>query len=271
NRGDTEPHLRAAGLAGVVQIECLGVSSGRWRPRLEAASARRGSRQVAIRPTAHSPVSCAPDLLLEALAGNPTGPAPTIHCDEDAADGLLLRERAGPWAPFHDRIGHDWRGGLGHGRSGVAVLDDLGLLRPALGLVHLVHADGRDLDRVARSGATAILCPRSNQHIGGRLPDVAGMVARGIPLAIGTDSLASSPDLDIVAEAATLRAAFPDLPCETWLSALTTGGAALLGATGAGALRPGTHPGLLHVGIPPVNDPLGVLLDGTRWPRSFLA
>lgn len=270
NRGDTEDHLRMAGLAGVVQIECLGVSPGRWRPRLAAASARRGSRQVAIRPTAHSPISCAPDLLLATLEDRATGPAPTIHCDEDPADALLLADRAGPWAAFHARIGHDWRGGLAHGRSGVAVLDDLGLLGPDLGLVHLVAADGRDLDLVARSGATAILCPRSNLHIGGRLPDVPGMVARGIPLAVGTDSLASTPDLDLLAEAATLAAAFPEIPHTHWLTALTVGGALLLGGGAAGTLRVGTHPGLLRVALPDTDDPLPLLLDGTRWPRSFL-
>lgn len=272
NRGDTEPHMRAAGLGGVVQIECLGVSPGRWRPRLEAASARRGSRQVAIRPTAHSPISCAPALLLAALRERPlTAPAPTIHCDEDPADRALLAERTGPWAAFHTRIGHDWRGGLGRGRSGVQVLDDLGLLGPHLGLVHLVAADGRDLDRVARSGATAVLCPRSNLHISGQLPDVPGMVQRGIPLAIGTDSLASTPDLDVLAEAATLAGRFPDVPREVWLTALTQGGAALLGDTGWGALRTGTHPGLLRFDLPQTDDPLRALFDGTRWPRSFLA
>ena len=271
NRGDTESHLRAGGLGGAVQIECLGISPGRWRPRLDAASTRRGSRQIAIRPTAHSPISCAPALLLATLGDRATGPAPTIHCDEDPADRLLLADRGGPWAAFHERIGHDWRGGLSRGRSGVAVLADLGLLGADLGLVHLVTADGRDLDLVARSGATAILCPRSNLHIGGRLPDVSGMVARGIPLAIGTDSLASTPDLDLLAEAATLAEAFPGLPPGAWLTALTTGGAGLLGPGPAGAIRVGTHPGLLHVALPPTEDPLPHLFDGTRWPRSFLA
>lgn len=271
NRGDTERHLRAGGLGGVVQIECLGVAPDRWRPRLEAASIRRGSRQIAIRPTAHSPISCAPALLLAALGDRPTGPAPTIHCDEDPADRQLLADRTGAWAPFHQRIGHDWRGGLGRGRSGVQVLLDLGLLGPKLGLVHLVMADTRDLDAVARSGATAILCPRSNLHIGGRLPDVPAMVARGIPLAIGTDSLASTPDLDLLAEAATLAAAFPAIATQTWLTALTSGGAGLLGQGHAGALEPGGHPGLLRVALPHTSDPLPLLFDGTRWPRSFLA
>lgn len=273
NRGDTERHLRSAGLGGVVQVECLGVDEGRWGPRLEAAGKRRGSRQVAIRPTAHSPISCAPACLQAALgaAGTRRGPWPTIHVDEDAGDAQLLGERGGPWAAFHDRIGHDWRNGLAHGPSGVVVLSDLGLLGADMGLVHQVHAGERELDLVARSGATAVLCPRSNRHIGGRLPDVAGMVARGIPLAIGTDSLASTPDLDLLAEAAVLAREFPGVDPAVWVTAMTTGGARLLGDVGAGAIRPGTFPGLLLVDLPETDDPLRVLLDGTRWPRRWVA
>lgn len=273
NRGDTEAHLRAAGLGGVVQVECLGVDPGRWRPRVEAAGKRGGSRQVALRPTAHSPISCSPDCLVTALGrpGGRRGPAPTIHVDEDPADALLLKRREGPWAAFHDRIGHDWRGGLALGPSGVAVLDDLGLLDERIGLVHLVAAGPRDLDRVAQRGATAILCPRSNQHIGGRLPDGPGMVQRGIPLALGTDSLASTPDLDLLAEAAVLADAFPDVDPAVWVTAMTTGGARLLGDVGAGRIRAGTFPGLLKVDLPETDDPLRVLLDGTRWPRRWVA
>jgi len=274
NRGDTESHLRAAGLSGVVQVECLGLDPGRWAPALDAARARQGSRQVAVRATAHSPISCAPDLLRAAL-GAPNeraiGAAPTLHCDEDAADALLLGGRAGPWADFHAGIGHDWAARLPAGPSGVAVLDALGLLGPRLGLVHLVHARPADLDRIAATGPVAVLCPRSNLHIGGRLPDVPGMVRRGIPLALGTDSLASAPDLDLLAEAAALAAAFPALPAARLLSALWGGAALLPAGHGRGALTPGAHPGLLHLHLPPETaDPARALLDGSRWPRAWL-
>mgnify|MGYP002632462599 CR=1 FL=1 len=268
NRGDTDRHLRAAGLQGIVQIECLGLTEGRWQAVLDAARRRTGSRQVRIRPTAHSPVSCSPALLSTAL----TGPWPTIHVDEDPADLDLLRDRTGPWAAFHEQLGHDWRGRLGQAPSGLALLDQLGLLRRELGLVHLCAARDRDLVRVAKAGSTVILCPRSNLHIGGTLPNVARMAQLGIPLAIGTDSLGSTPDMDIVAEAATLHGAFPELDPALWMQALTSGGGALLGNAGAGQLRAGTFPGVLHLALPAdTDDPLPTLLDGTRWPREFLA
>ena len=83
-----------------------------------------------------------------------------------------------------------------------------------------------DILEAKRRGCTIILCPRSNLHISRQLPDVAGMLERGIPLAIGTDSLASSPDLDPLAEAALLHKRFPEIDPAHWVQALCAGGPA---------------------------------------------
>lgn len=273
NEGCTASALRAAGLRGVIQLERLGVDPSRWRGSLDAP---RNDGALVVRTTAHSPISCSPALLRAALSDRPVAcPAPTIHCDEDPADQALLADRSGPWADFHRFLAgvlpnHDWETGLGRGRSGVEVLHQAGVLGAHLGLVHLVAADDSDLDRVARAGATAVLCPRSNLHITGLLPNVPGMLERGIPLAIGTDSLASSPDLDLLAEAATLRRHFPSVALETWMTALTSGGGALLADPQAGRIQAGARPGLLRVDLPDTADPLAALLDGTPWPRTWL-
>lgn len=274
NTGTTASAMAVARLRGTMQVECIGLSKDRWQPALEAARAHRAAPGVVTRPTAHAPISCAPALLREALA--PADIPVTIHCDEDASDGAFLAERTGPWADFHAHLasvrpGHDWQTGPGTAASGVALLDALGVLGPHLGLVHLTAARGADLDRVARTGCTAVLCPRSNLHITGQLPDVPGMVRRGIPLALGTDSRASAPDLDLLADAAVLRAAFPDIPAEIWVRALTEGGARLLAChSEAGRIAPGARPDLLLVEVPDGPNLLERLLDGTRWPRRWL-
>lgn len=277
NAGWTAALLAEAGLRGAVQLERLGVDADRWAAAPAPPQDLPGVRH---RTTAHSPISCSPALLRAVLGeGGAEQPAPTVHCEEDPADRLLLADRTGPWVAFHrgiaaHRARHDWEGGLGRGRSGVAVLGAAGVLGPHLGLVHLVAADARDLDQVAASGATAVLCPRSNLHISGCLPDVPGLVERGVPLALGTDSLASSPDLDVLAEAAVLRARFPSVAPSVWLRALTTGGAALLGEPErrhAGQVRPGCRPGLLHMELPLTHTPLHTLLSGPAWPRRWVA
>jgi len=274
NSGTTAAAMSAARLRGTVQVECIGLTEDRWQPALHHAHHAPTAPGVVCRPTAHAPISCAPDLLRAALA--PSAIPVTIHCDEDPADITLLNHRRGPWAGFHTHLAtlrphHPWREALGRASSGVALLDKLELLGPRVGLVHLTATSLLDLDRITRAGSTAVLCPRSNRHITGRLPDVPAMVARGIPLAIGTDSRASTPDLDLLAEAAVLREAFPQLPVQTWLHALTSGGARLLpGRPHAGRIDLGARPDLLLVEVPAGPNPLERLLDGTRWPRRWL-
>jgi len=268
NTGTTAPALTAARLRGTVQHELIGVTEARWAPALDATP--EGTPLVQVRPTAHAPISCSPDLLTRALLA--PGPPATIHCDEDAADSILLAHREGSWIAFHEAIAerapHPWRDGLGVASSGVALLDQLGLLT-GLGLVHLTAATPADLNRIARTGATAVLCPRSNLHITGQLPDLPGMVARGIPIALGTDSLASTPSLDLLAEAAVLHAAFPEVAPAVLVRALTSG-TLLPHHPCAGQLAVGHRPDVLLVECPDDPAPLHRLLDGTRWPRRWL-
>ena len=271
NGGHTGGAIAEAGLQGVVLAECIGLSPARFAPALHAAALPTGwPGAVLRRATAHSPVSCSPALLAAALGAAEGGPWPTIHCDEDPDDRLLLADRQGAWVGLHAALGNPLDA-LGRAPSGLRLLGALGLLGPRLGLVHLVAADAEDIALLAASGATAVLCPRSNLHIGGRLPSVAALVAAGVPLAIGTDSLASAPDLDLLAEAAALAAAAPGVDPQRWLEALTEGGARLLGPVAPAGLRVGARPALLHLALPPGADPLAALFDGTRWPRRWLS
>jgi cytosine/adenosine deaminase-related metal-dependent hydrolase len=114
-------------------------------------------------------------------------------------------------------------------------------------LVHMVHASPDDRARARAAGATVVLCPRSNLHIGGRLPDVHALIEDGLRLALGTDSLGSAPDLSLWAEMQTLARALPDVPARLWLDAASAGGARALGLPHLGAIERGRRPGLLDV------------------------
>ena len=279
NSGAAMPLLAEGPVHGVAQLELLGIEPERCLAVRAHAARMMLAPGVPTVETCHAVVSCAEQLLAEVLAP-PVEPRPaiTFHCDEDPADAALLRDQSGPWADFLDRLGRQWRGRMGRADSPVRLLEGLGLLGPHLALVHCVHTGPRDLDRLAATGTAVVLCPRSNLHIGGVLPDAAAMLRRGIPLAIGTDSLASAEDLDLLQEGAVLAAAFPAVEASAWVHALTIGGARLLeptvGARGDGVARgglaPGGRHGLLHVELPRTDDPARTLLDGTRWPRRWL-
>ncbi|MCA9494754.1 MAG: amidohydrolase family protein, partial [Myxococcales bacterium] len=168
----------------------------------------------------------------------------TIHCAEDPNEEAFLHGE-GPVVAFLDRLGLDWRWS-GHPRTTpVGWLERLGVLGPDLLVVHGVHLSDADRATLAARRAPLCLCPRSNLHIGGRLPDVSALLVSGVPLALGTDSLASCEDLDVLGEIPVLRRACPDVDPITWLQLATEGGADALGLPELGRIAVDTSPGLV--------------------------
>jgi len=215
------------------------------------------------RPSPHAPYSTWPERIRDACAV--AGPPAAIHLDEDLAERRFLLTGSGPWAQHLDRMGRDWRSFEPPGVSPARYLDGLGVLGARLALVHMTHAVSADLELVATAGSPVVLCPRSNLHIGGVLPDVPAMLRAGVTLALGTDSLASCPDLDLLAELRCLAAAFPDVPVRAWLDAATQGGAHALGRPDLGAIAVGRRPGLLL--LPVADDPETSLRSPVPMPR----
>jgi cytosine/adenosine deaminase-related metal-dependent hydrolase len=248
--------LAAAGLAGVFFHELVGSREARTGDAIRDAADERARIPAAERPmnvaavaAPHAPYSVGPALLRRIFAGAARdGAATSIHLAEDAEELHLLRDGTGGWPPVLRAMGVE-PGERTPGMGPVEYLASAGAFtgtRPPL-LVHMVHAGADDLHRAATAGATVVLCPRSNLHIGGRLPDVPAALAAGVRLAIGTDSLASTADLSLWGELATLAARFPRVAPAVWLRAATEGGAAALGMGSVGALAVGRRPGVLDV------------------------
>ncbi len=55
-------------------------------------------------------------------------------------------------------------------------------------LVHATHCTPAELDAVARAGAGIVLCPSTEANLGDGVPDLPGLLARGIGLSLGSDS-----------------------------------------------------------------------------------
>jgi formimidoylglutamate deiminase len=58
-------------------------------------------------------------------------------------------------------------------------------------LVHATHATAAEIDLVAARGAGIVVCPSTEANLGDGLPDLAGWLDAGVPLAIGSDSQVS--------------------------------------------------------------------------------
>ena len=235
-------HLAREGIAGTLFHEIYGFTEDRAAEALRLAAEvreRLGDPGPGLRvaPSPHAVYSTHPATAAALLRAGPS----SIHLAEVPDERRFVAEAAGPFADLVLRLGLSPGALRPFARSPVdAVAVHLGAQTL---VVHAVDVDDEDLVALRRSGATVVVCPRSNQHVSGRLPDLPRLLAAGIPLAVGTDSLASSPSLSPLEELAVLHRAFPDL-LPGRLLALAWNGAAV-GAPAVGRLLPGSAPGLL--------------------------
>jgi cytosine/adenosine deaminase-related metal-dependent hydrolase len=233
--------LAQAGLAGTVYHEVFGFTPRRIEASLAAARAARAQvtvppgLRVALTPHAvYSTQLATVEALLRAGPGS-------IHLAEDPEERALCEVGKGAFARMLGAMSARARDLRPKARSAVAAVAPF--LAPHHLAVHCVDVDDDDVALLARSGATVVLCPRSNRYIVGRLPPLPALLAARVPLAIGTDSLASAPSLAPLAELAVLRRAYPDVPARALLPLAWNGPA--VAAPHVGALAPGTSPGVL--------------------------
>jgi putative selenium metabolism protein SsnA len=78
-----------------------------------------------------------------------------------------------------------------YGKRVVERLKGFGILGPDTIAVHCVHLDAYEKDMLRESGTHVTHQPRSNMNNAVGLPDVTGMLARGIPVALGNDGFSN--------------------------------------------------------------------------------
>jgi len=255
NGPDTGGLFAASGIGGVVQRERFGMHGPRLAGLLAEAAqppVRHSGRVPVISRASPHAVYSTPAALIQATAGaEGLGYPASIHISEDPLEHAFLADGSGPMSERLDAMGADWSWYQAPGLSPIAWLDALGVLGPGLLLVHGVHLDAADRDRIAAAGASLCICARSNLHIGGQLPDLPALLESGCGLALGTDSLGSCDDLDVLSEVPVLHEAFPQIPVERLVSMATAGGADALGLGWAGRIEVGRAPGLVLYEAPP--------------------
>jgi cytosine/adenosine deaminase-related metal-dependent hydrolase len=212
--------------------------------------ARGERRRDGLSP--HAPFTVSPALFraLGRLAAKRRLPV-TMHWSETRAEIEWLREGAGPLAKL---LGPSPR------TSGLDLLESAGLLRAPLSLVHGNHPARGEPERIARAGAVVVHCPHSHAWFEREPFPWKAYEARGVAVALGTDSLASNDDLDLRREMLRAREAMPRLAPAQVLDMATLAGARALGAERElGVLAPGFRAD--WVAYDGLGDDLGAALD----------
>jgi formimidoylglutamate deiminase len=75
-----------------------------------------------------------------------------------------------------------------YGLRPIELLAETGCLGPRTTVVHGTHADEGELDLLAEAGARVCLCPTTEANLGDGFPPLEGLLAREVPLCIGSDS-----------------------------------------------------------------------------------
>ncbi len=202
--------LLESGLQGIVYVEVIGPYAAEVDERLARAQAlidqwrpkERNGMRVGL--TIHAPYSTHPDLWRKALDYARAEALPLcIHAAESPEELEFLTRGSGVMAEFSARVGGEVTVPM---TTPIRYLEDLGALELKPLLVHAVQVNDDDLRRIKASGASVAHCPRSNLLLRcGRMP-LEKYLMHGIPVYLGTDSLASSPSLNIFDELDTAAA-----------------------------------------------------------------
>lgn len=151
----------------------------------------------------------------------------------------------------------------GTGKSPVRLYADEGLLDGPTYAIHVNYFEAGDLEALAGQRPTVVFCPRSHAFFKHPRHPLPQYLAAGVPVALGTDSLASNSQLSPLHEAELVRRAYPEVAAADVFAAITTRGLEPLGwQHRLGRLQPGYLADLAVYSLPA--DPgadFGALLD----------
>lgn len=179
----------------------------------------------------------------------------SIHLAESAEETVFLQNGAGAITEKLYAMAK-WNSAVNSvpGCRPVSAFCKEGRLRHGDLVVHGVQVDAAEIDLLKQTGCTVVLCPRSNAALNVGKAPVSAYLKAGVPLALGTDSLASSSSLSIWDEMAFAGHWFPgDAGPRDWLEIATLGGARALGLHGRmGQLTPGCDASFQVIALPEI-------------------
>lgn len=214
--------LAAAPLWSICYREILGLTEARahvaWREAAEWLKSRPESERTHGGLSPHAPYSVHRAIIEAAARIAPV----TVHLAESQSERELLERRTGEFVPFLQALGV-WE------PASLAPSLDWIAWRCARA-AHALFAHGNYLSPKTPVGSqsTLVYCPRTHAAFQHEAYPLKEFLDAGHRVALGTDSLASNPDLDVLAEARFVREKHPAIDPATILKMATLNGAAAM-------------------------------------------
>jgi len=254
--GKSAPLLWRHGLVrSVVYCEIYGLDpdgairrAARLRHRVEGLLGRPAVR-VGISP--HAPYSVSPQLFARCVELAEEYALPmAIHTAESDIEVDFLTGGTGELRALLENYGLLPEGWKPPGMTPVQYLDSLGILAMKPTLIHCNYVSQAEAELLARAGCSAVHCPRSNAFFRRTADSLQTLLAAGVNVALGTDSLASNDSLSMLDEMVFLKRVHPELEWRTIFEMATVNGARALGYEQGGMLAQGLPANVAAISLP---------------------
>jgi cytosine/adenosine deaminase-related metal-dependent hydrolase len=230
-------------------VEVFGIDPSRAARRMDEAldvCAKAVEMELPYSLVPHSAYSVSPTLFR--LIRNVTGEnrVTSMHFMETQGEKELLENQSGSLRESYEKSGlmpSSPEFAPDHASAVLKMVTSSGNLM----LVHNTFTDEATIEKVNERGKVFwCICPNSNLYIERTLPPVSLLMKKGCDITIGTDSLASNKELDILGEMVTLQENFSELTVEELVRWATINGARALAEDNRfGKIEKDKKPGLL--------------------------
>jgi cytosine/adenosine deaminase-related metal-dependent hydrolase len=251
------------------EIQAMAQRRGLLEERLAAAlDATDAGARLRIGLTPHAPYSVEPSGYRRCLEIARAGGLPlATHLAETVDEAEFLAEHRGAlrqlwdqWLTWDDQVPKFAGGPIRFARA-------LGLLDYPTLLAHVNYCDDDELAILAAGRASVVWCPRTHRYFDHPPHRWRDMLSGGINVAVGTDSCASSPDLNLVDDLRLIHEQSPDVPAAEVWSLATIRAARAIQSPEIGSLTPGKFADLVAFPVR-TSNPLREILEEASLPAA---